>query len=418
MTARDKAILKGYFEDRDVPTGSQFADLIDSTAVVSETGDIIADGNVTSKRLGVGVASPTVRVDVLDTLSGTYATSAALKSYIFDTNYTSASNLTDSVSSIVSAQFVGTITSNANINKFYGVFMNPQHAGTGHINNLFGAVYEPTNNSSGTISNLLGFIAQPIQNGTGLVDALYGFQASPAITNTGNVTLLNGLIATYSASAATTIGYSTIATIGRPSLTGGATVTNTHIGLYIQDQSGIGGVASYALQSVGGTVSFSGGNVGVATGTPQNVFEVLPGSNGMISVGNGYCAAAGNIVGIHIGYLSSSNLNYRKTAIVYEGTGDGNVRGNFHVLMNNDVGSGSATLADSRLMINSPGSVMIGTTTDGMTAGGSLAIAKDLAHRGTKVGFYNTTPIVQQTGVAVTAAGIHAALVNLGLITA
>ena len=37
---------------------------------------------------------------------------------------------------------------------------------------------------------------------------------------------------------------------------------------------------------------------------------------------------------------------------------------------------------------------------------------------GNKIGFYNTAPIAQQTGVAVTAAGIHAALVNLGLITA
>lgn len=35
-----------------------------------------------------------------------------------------------------------------------------------------------------------------------------------------------------------------------------------------------------------------------------------------------------------------------------------------------------------------------------------------------KVGFYNTTPISQQTGVAVTATGVHNALVNLGLITA
>ena len=34
------------------------------------------------------------------------------------------------------------------------------------------------------------------------------------------------------------------------------------------------------------------------------------------------------------------------------------------------------------------------------------------------IGFYSTTPISQQTGVAVTAAGIHTALVNLGLITA
>ena len=33
------------------------------------------------------------------------------------------------------------------------------------------------------------------------------------------------------------------------------------------------------------------------------------------------------------------------------------------------------------------------------------------------IGFYNTAPIAKQTGVAVTAAGVHAALVNLGLIT-
>lgn len=35
-----------------------------------------------------------------------------------------------------------------------------------------------------------------------------------------------------------------------------------------------------------------------------------------------------------------------------------------------------------------------------------------------KLAFYNATPVAQQTGIAVTAEGIHAALVNLGLITA
>ncbi|MCP3880677.1 MAG: hypothetical protein GY701_20140 [Sulfitobacter sp.] len=37
---------------------------------------------------------------------------------------------------------------------------------------------------------------------------------------------------------------------------------------------------------------------------------------------------------------------------------------------------------------------------------------------GNTIGFYGTTPIAQQTGVAVSAAAIHAALVDLGLITA
>ena len=49
---------------------------------------------------------------------------------------------------------------------------------------------------------------------------------------------------------------------------------------------------------------------------------------------------------------------------------------------------------------------------------GNMTIGADLNHDGTYVGFYGTVPIVKPTGVAVTAAGIHAALVSLGLIAA
>lgn len=41
-----------------------------------------------------------------------------------------------------------------------------------------------------------------------------------------------------------------------------------------------------------------------------------------------------------------------------------------------------------------------------------------LNHDGSTVGFYGTAPVAKQTGVAVTAAALHAALVNLGLISA
>lgn len=41
----------------------------------------------------------------------------------------------------------------------------------------------------------------------------------------------------------------------------------------------------------------------------------------------------------------------------------------------------------------------------------------DIQHEGANLGFFGTTPTTKQTGVAVTAAGIHAALVNYGLIT-
>ncbi len=59
----------------------------------------------------------------------------------------------------------------------------------------------------------------------------------------------------------------------------------------------------------------------------------------------------------------------------------------------------SATIVE-RMRIGAIGSVMVGTTTDGMTAGGSLAIAQDLAHRGTHLGFYNTAPVHKGAHIA------------------
>lgn len=55
---------------------------------------------------------------------------------------------------------------------------------------------------------------------------------------------------------------------------------------------------------------------------------------------------------------------------------------------------------------------------DGAVKTGALTINGALNHDGSTAGFYATAPVAQQTGVAVTAAAIHAALVNLGLITA
>jgi streptogramin lyase len=51
-----------------------------------------------------------------------------------------------------------------------------------------------------------------------------------------------------------------------------------------------------------------------------------------------------------------------------------------------------------------------------LTETGTAAVR--LGATGGSLGFYGTTPIALQTGVAVSAAGIHAALVALGLITA
>jgi hypothetical protein len=56
-------------------------------------------------------------------------------------------------------------------------------------------------------------------------------------------------------------------------------------------------------------------------------------------------------------------------------------------------------------------------STDQLRVAGEIELDGDLNHDGTNIGFYGTAPIAQQTSVAVTAAGIHAALAALGLIT-
>lgn len=66
--------------------------------------------------------------------------------------------------------------------------------------------------------------------------------------------------------------------------------------------------------------------------------------------------------------------------------------------------------------------ILIGTTTDGMTSGGSLAVEKDFAHRGTKVGFFNRTPVSQQTKAThnnwASLSDVVQALVDVGLFDA
>lgn len=49
---------------------------------------------------------------------------------------------------------------------------------------------------------------------------------------------------------------------------------------------------------------------------------------------------------------------------------------------------------------------------DNLSAGNNAFQATDTG----RLGFYEAPPILQQSGVAITAEGIHAALVNLGLI--
>lgn len=84
----------------------------------------------------------------------------------------------------------------------------------------------------------------------------------------------------------------------------------------------------------------------------------------------------------------------------------GNAGSNFEIRARTDAGGdGGVPIAINR-------------STGNVTLSAEIEINGNLNHDGSNVGFYGTAPVAQQTGVAVSAAGIHAALVNLGLITA
>lgn len=63
----------------------------------------------------------------------------------------------------------------------------------------------------------------------------------------------------------------------------------------------------------------------------------------------------------------------------------------------NTTAAGTTTNSE-KMRLESSGSLLLGTTTDGLTAGGSLAVTQDFAHRGTKLGVFNTSPITRKTG--------------------
>ncbi len=116
---------------------------------------------------------------------------------------------------------------------------------------------------------------------------------------------------------------------------------------------------------------------------------------------------------------TDSSLRFTKatsgsSSITTRVTGDTNDR--FQTLISGSLRWGDGTNTPDIIMGRSAANVL--QLEDKLKVDLELEVDGDLNHDGTNVGFYATAPVAQQTGVAVTAAGIHAALVNLGLITA
>lgn len=108
----------------------------------------------------------------------------------------------------------------------------------------------------------------------------------------------------------------------------------------------------------------NGTNLGIGLTSPQKRLDVLSNSNDFVTVAAN-TLSVGEWTGIHFGYREN-NLNYRKSAIVFQRTdtsgGGGNAAGKIHFLNGPEIGGGSATLADSKVTIGETGNLGIGTT--------------------------------------------------------
>ncbi len=79
---------------------------------------------------------------------------------------------------------------------------------------------------------------------------------------------------------------------------------------------------------LGNSLVVSGTSVGIGTNAPQRSLDIVVGDYDFISVGNSTAfMTAGKFAGVSLGFVRSDNA-FRKTAIVWESTGDGHARGN------------------------------------------------------------------------------------------
>ena len=145
----------------------------------------------------------------------------------------------------------------------------------------------------------------------------------------------------------------------------GQVLSTTSTGIDWVDANTVPGAGLW-LESGNDIYNSNSGNVGIGTTTPQRVLDVNVGGNSGVGASFAGAISAGEYQGIHFGYSEAGNANYRKSALVFErdDASIGDATGKIHIL-NNASGSGSATLADSRVTILKTGNVGIGTTSPG-----------------------------------------------------
>lgn len=110
----------------------------------------------------------------------------------------------------------------------------------------------------------------------------------------------------------------------------------------------------------------SSGNVGIGNTNPQHPLSVHLTNGQLAMFGSNGMNSPGQYAGIGLGQVLADNTTYQKVAIVAEGRNSGSYVSNLHFLVDTAADSGSAVLADSKMMISGAnGYVGIGTAAPG-----------------------------------------------------
>ncbi len=282
------------------------------------------------------------------------------------------------------------------------------------------AVRDESTYSTAAEGGYASFDSIPIMGGVGAHNHLVSFQARPQFAGSNSLGACWGL--TFQPDLSDGDTTYVLGMRVYDAVKGGDATIALQAALWVDELTA--GTSNYVVYSNGSTPSYFGGKI--QTGGDVQAAGVVSGSNlvtngtsNTVKIGTGITAAdvyVDTLIGHDAGHSLSDGVY---NVMIGTKAGYSSTSGDYNVFVGNR--AGYYETGDDKLFIDNRdrGSEAVGRTEAliyGVFAASSTN--QELRFNAGKLGFFGQAPVAKPTGVAVSAAGIHAALVTLGLIAA